>query len=39
MKKREILGQYGLARPRVLVGERPAWVIVSHEPSVSRLAA
>jgi hypothetical protein len=27
-------GQCGLARPRVLAGESPAWVIVRHEPSI-----
>jgi len=46
-EKRENLGQYGLARlrgnrrrcglarPRVLAGESPAWVIVSREPSIA----
>jgi len=27
-------GQCGLARPHVLAGESPAWVIASHEPSI-----
>ncbi len=27
-------GQCGLARPRVPAGGRPAWVIVSREPSI-----
>jgi hypothetical protein len=27
-------GQCGLARPRVLAGGSPAWVIVSREPSI-----
>jgi len=30
----EIVGQCGLARPRVLVGASPAWLIVSREPSI-----
>jgi hypothetical protein len=30
----EFQGQCGLARPRDLAGVNPAWVIVSHEPSI-----
>jgi len=30
----EFRGQCGPARPRVLAGESPAWVIVSREPSI-----
>ena len=26
-----------MAMPRTLVGERPAWVIASHEPSIETL--
>jgi len=33
-KGSKIRGQCGLARPRVLAGESPAWVIVSREPSI-----
>jgi len=29
----------GLARPRVLAGESPAWVIVSREPSIEPCGA
>jgi|GEM_PF-2254702 len=32
-------GQCGLARPRVLAGENPAWVIVSREPSIEPCGA
>ena len=32
-------GQCGLARPRVLAGESPAWVIVSREPSIEPCGA
>ncbi|WP_300970756.1 SUMF1/EgtB/PvdO family nonheme iron enzyme [Thiocapsa sp.] len=30
----EFRGQCGLARPRVLAGGNPAWVIVRREPSI-----
>ena len=33
-ENRENRGQCGLARPRVLAGASPAWVIVSREPSI-----
>ena len=32
-------GQCGLVRPRVLAGVSPAWVIVSHEPSIEPCGA
>jgi hypothetical protein len=32
-------GWCGLARPRVLAGESPAWVIVSREPSIEPCGA
>ena len=32
-------GQCGLARPRVLAGGNPAWVIVRHEPSIEPCGA
>ena len=32
-------GQCGLARPRVLAGGSPAWVIVSREPSIEPCGA
>ena len=32
-------GQCGLARPRVLAGVNPVWVIVSREPSIEPCGA
>jgi len=36
---KEFRGQCGLARPRVLAGGNPAWVIVSREPSIEPCGA
>jgi len=35
----KIRGQCGLARPRVLAGESPAWVVVSREPRIDPCGA